>query len=51
MAEPVNLLVNTGVFFDIGIGLGDVGLRLVVIIVTDEIFYGVLREKLLKLTV
>ncbi len=51
MPEPVNLLINTGVFFDIGIGLGDVGLRLVIIIVTDEIFDGVFREELLKLTV
>jgi hypothetical protein len=37
------------VLFDIGVRVGDVRLRLVVVVVGDEIFHGVVGEKLLEL--
>ena len=46
--KPVEIVVFRGVFFDVDIPLGDVRLRLVVIVVTDKIFDGVLREKLFE---
>ena len=45
MAQAVYLIVDGAVLFDIGIGAGDIGLRLVVVVVGDEIFHGVVREK------
>ena len=45
MAQAVYLVVDSAVLFDIGIGAGDIGLRLVVVVVGDEIFHGVIREK------
>jgi hypothetical protein len=37
------MVIDVGIFLDIGICLWDVGLGLVVIIVTDEVFYSVMR--------
>ena len=51
MAHPVDGLVDGGVLFDVEVRLGDVGFGLVVIVITDKIFDGVVREKLLELTV
>ena len=51
VAHPVNGFVDGGVFLDIEIGLGDVGLRLIVIVVADEILHRVVREELLELAV
>ena len=48
MAELVDFLVNVNVFLDIGIGAGDVGLRLVVVVVADEVLHGVVGEELLE---
>ena len=48
-AQAVNLVIYGGVFGDIGIRMGDIRLRLVVVIVADEIFHGVVGKKLLKL--
>ena len=45
VAQAVYLVVDSAVLFDIGIGAGDIGLRLVVVVVGDEIFHGVVREK------
>ena len=45
VAQAVYLVVDGAVLFDIGIGAGDIGLRLVVVVVGDEIFHGVVREK------
>ena len=47
--QPVDLLVGGGVLFDIGIGVGNIGLRLVIVVVGDEILHGVIGEKLLEL--
>ena len=47
--QAVDLLVGGGVLFDIGIRVGDVCLRLVVVIVGDEVLYGVVGKELPKL--
>ena len=49
--HPVNGFVDGGVFLDIQVSLGDVGLRLIVIVVADKILHRVVREELLKLAV
>ena len=46
MAEPVDFLVHRRVLLDVGIGVGDVGLRLIIIVIRYEVFHGVLREEL-----
>ena len=45
MAHAVDLLVDHRVFFDIGVGLRDIGFGLVIIVIADEIFDGVIGEK------
>ena len=49
VAQFIYLVVYGGVLLDIGIALRDVSLRLVIIVVTDEILYRVLRKELLEL--
>lgn len=49
MAELVYLVVYSGILFDIGISGRNIGFRLIVVIVRDEIFYRVFREKLSEL--
>src|SRR5262249_26318813 len=49
VAELVDLIVDIGVFGDVGVGAGNVGLGLVVIVVRDEVLDGVFREELLEL--
>ena len=49
MAELLHLLVDRGILLDIGIGLRHIGLRLVVVVVGDEVDDGVVREELLHL--
>ena len=44
-AQAVDLLVDGGVLLDKGIRMGDVGLRLVVVVVGDEILHRVVGEK------
>ena len=43
-AELVEFFVGGGFFFDVDVGGGNVGFGLVVIVVADEVFDGVLRE-------
>ncbi len=50
-AEAVDFVVGGGVLLDVGVGLGDVGLGLVVVVVADEVLDGVVREELLELGV
>ena len=45
VAQPVDLLVDGGILFDVGIAGGDVGLGLVVVVIADEIFHRAVREK------
>ncbi len=51
MAHAVDLLVDRGVFLDIGVGPRDIGLGLVVVVIGDEIFDRVVGEKALHLAV
>ena len=39
------MCVDRGILFDIGIGGGDIGLRLVIIVVGDKVLNGIVREK------
>ena len=48
-AQAVDLLVGGGVLLDVGVGRGDVGLGLVVVVVGYEILHGVVREELTEL--
>ena len=43
--QAVDLLVDAQVLVDIGVGAGDIGLGLIVVVVTDEVLYGVMREE------
>ena len=49
MPQLVNFIIAAGVFLDVGVGAWEVGLRLVVVEVGDEVFDGVLGEELLQL--
>ena len=49
MAQLLDLLVDRSVLLDEGVGRGDVGLGLVVIVVGNEVHHRVVREKLLEL--
>jgi hypothetical protein len=49
VAEPVDLVVDRGVLLDVGVGLGEVRLGLVVVVVADEVLDPVLGEELAEL--
>ena len=49
VAQPLDLLVDRGVLLDVGVGLGDVGLGLVVVVVGDEVLDRVVGEELAQL--
>ena len=49
--QPFNLIVDARVLLDERIGARDVGLRLVIIEITDEIFHSVVRKKTFELGV
>ncbi|MBA7674691.1 hypothetical protein ES703_82912 [subsurface metagenome] len=51
MAQLVNLVINIGVLLDVEVGAGDIGFRLVVIVVADEVLDGVVGEKFPELLV
>ena len=44
-AHLVDLVVDGGFFLDIGVGSGDVGFGLIVVVIADEVLHGVFREK------
>ena len=46
VAQALDLLVDGGVLLDIGVGVGDVGLGLVVVVVGNKIFHRIIWEKL-----
>src|SRR5262249_499985 len=50
-AKAVDILIDEGVFFDVDVALGNVGLRLVIVVVTDEIVDGISGKKAAKLIV
>ena len=45
MAQTVDFIVDGAVLFNIGIGAGDVGFRLVVVVVADKILHRIVGEK------
>ena len=49
VAQALDLIVDGGVLFNERVRVRDVRLRLVVVVVGDEILHGVVREKLLEL--
>ena len=51
MSKLVDLVVDLGVFLDVGVGPGDVRLGLVIVVVGDEVLDGVVREELLEFAV
>ena len=51
MAQLINLIIDCRVLLYICVGRGNIGLRLVVVVVRDKILDCILREELLKLAV
>ena len=51
VAHAVNGFVDGRVLLDIQVGLGDVGFGLVIVVIGDEIFHRVVREKFLEFPV
>ena len=49
MAQPVDLLVDGSILFDIGVRMGNIRLRLVVIVVGNEVLYHIFWKKLPEL--
>ena len=49
MTQAVDLLIDGGILFDVGIRVSDIGLRLIIVVVGNEILHRVIREKLPKL--
>ena len=49
MPQPLDLVVDRGVLLDVGVGLRDVGLGLVVVVVADEVLDGIVRQHLAQL--
>jgi hypothetical protein len=50
-AQLVQLLVDGRFLFDIKVAGGNVGLRLVVVVVTHEVFDGIVGKELLELVI
>jgi hypothetical protein len=50
-AETLDLVVDGGILLNVGVGASDVGLRLIVIEVADEVLDRVVREEVFKLRV
>ncbi|VTP65452.1 Uncharacterised protein [Leclercia adecarboxylata] len=47
----LDMFVHRGIFFDKGIGARDVGFRLIVVVVRDEILHRIFGEELFHLAV
>ena len=47
MAHTVDLFVDGRVLFNIGVGAGDIGLWLVIIIIRHKVFHGIVGKKVL----
>ena len=51
VAHPVDLLVDRGFLLDIGVRARHIGFRLIVVVIGDEIFDGVVRKETLELAI
>ena len=49
VTQAVNLLIDGRILFDIGVRMGNIGFRLIVVVVGDEILHRVIWKKLPKL--
>ena len=49
VTQALDLLVDGRILFNVGVRMGDIRLRLVVVVVGNEVFHGVFREKLAEL--
>ena len=49
MAQLINLIVNRRILLDIRVGLGNIRLRLIIIVIGNKIFHSILREERLQL--
>ena len=49
VAQLINLLIYVYLFLNIGISSGNIGLRLVVVIIADKVLYRIIWEKLFEL--
>ena len=49
VAQLINLVVDRGILFNIGIRLGNIGFRLVIIVVGNKVFHGIFREECFQL--
>ena len=49
MAQTVDFIIDGGILLNIGVGRGDIRLRLIVIVVGYEIFYRILGKKFAQL--
>ena len=50
MAQLIDFIINGSILFNISIGLGNIGLRLVVIVIGNKVFHRIIREEGLQLT-
>ena len=50
MAQTVDLVVDGRVLFNVSVGRSDVSLRLVIVIIADEVFHAAVRKERLQLT-
>ena len=46
MPQALNLVVDGGVLLNVGVSLGDVGLRLIVVVIRDKLLHSIVRKKL-----
>ena len=51
MAQLIDLVVDLGILFDVGIARGDIGLGLVVVVIGNKVLDGVLGKEFLELGV
>ncbi len=49
MAQPVDLLIDGGILFNIGVRMGNVCLGLIVVVVGNEILHNIVWKKLPEL--
>ncbi len=49
--QLVNLVIDSRVFCNISVRRGDVGFRLVVVVVGDKVFYRIIRKKFFKFSI
>ena len=49
MTQALHIFVDRGVLLDEGIGLSNIGFRLVVVVIADKVFNGIIGQQLSQL--